>query len=70
MLSASGEPIHIDAEGWYARILQHEIDHLGGRLYIDRMLSRTFMSESNFGRQWRDVPVSEVCAALGVEMPE
>jgi peptide deformylase len=25
----------IQAEGWYARILQHEIDHLHGKLYID-----------------------------------
>src|SRR5688572_5992459 len=34
----------IEASGWYARILQHEIDHLQGRLYIDRMDTRTFTS--------------------------
>jgi len=27
--------VRIQAEGWYARILQHEIDHLHGRLYLD-----------------------------------
>lgn len=27
------KPVRIEAEGWYARILQHEIDHLKG-LYI------------------------------------
>ena len=29
-LNHSGEPVVIDATGWYARILQHEIDHLNG----------------------------------------
>ncbi len=33
----------IEASGWYARILQHEIDHLHGRLYIDRMHARRFL---------------------------
>ncbi len=31
----NGEKKIIHAEGWYARILQHEIDHLNGKLYID-----------------------------------
>jgi peptide deformylase len=31
-----GEPVHIDAEGLEARVLQHEIDHLDGVLIIDR----------------------------------
>ncbi len=31
-----GKPLKIDAEGWLARIFQHEIDHLDGVLYIDR----------------------------------
>jgi peptide deformylase len=41
-LDHRGEPVAIDATGWYARILQHEHDHLMGTLYIDRMDSRTF----------------------------
>src|SRR6185503_8421654 len=36
------DPIVINAQGWYARILQHEIDHLNGTLYIDRMETRSF----------------------------
>ncbi|MBV9259028.1 MAG: peptide deformylase [Ktedonobacteraceae bacterium] len=32
-----GKPIRIPAEGWFARILQHEIDHLDGILFIDRL---------------------------------
>lgn len=43
-LNERAEPVTINAQGWYARILQHEIDHLNGTLYIDRMNTRTFMS--------------------------
>ena len=37
-LDRFGEPKQLHARGWYARILQHEIDHLNGALYVDRML--------------------------------
>lgn len=63
-LNERAEPVVIRAHGWYARILQHEIDHLHGTLYIDRMLSRSFMGRENFERYWKDVPVSEVRRAL------
>jgi peptide deformylase len=45
-----GEARIVEASGWYARILQHEIDHLRGALYIDRMQSRTFTSLDNWNR--------------------
>ena len=32
-----GRQIRVAAEGWFARILQHEIDHLDGILFIDRL---------------------------------
>src|SRR5690242_4550802 len=32
-----GKEIRVRAEGWFARILQHEIDHLDGVLFIDRI---------------------------------
>jgi peptide deformylase len=62
-----GQPRRIEAQGWYARILQHEIDHLYGRLYIDRMESRSFMSIDNLGRHWKDMSVQAVRLALGVQ---
>jgi peptide deformylase len=31
-----GQPVKIKAEGWLARIFQHEVDHLDGVLFIDR----------------------------------
>lgn len=34
-----GEPVTIDAEGFKARALQHEIDHLEGILYTDKASS-------------------------------
>jgi peptide deformylase len=59
-----GQPITIDARGWYARILQHEIDHLGGTLYIDRMRSRTFSTARNAARHAAGVPIPELLARL------
>jgi peptide deformylase len=32
-----GKEIRVKAEGWFARVLQHEIDHLDGILFIDRV---------------------------------
>ena len=49
----------IEASGWYARILQHEIDHLNGTLYIDRMDTRTFSTVENYNRYWKEKPTLE-----------
>ncbi|MCI1019941.1 peptide deformylase [Microbacterium sp. C5A9] len=32
-----GHPVDIAVDGWRARIMQHEFDHLDGILYIDRL---------------------------------
>jgi peptide deformylase len=53
-LDHRGESRIIEATGWYARILQHEIDHLRGTLYIDRMQSRSFSSLDNYTRHWKN----------------
>jgi peptide deformylase len=63
-LDEHGKRKTIEASGWYARILQHEIDHLNGRLYIDRMDSRSFSSLDNFARFWKGEPIEEVRAAF------
>ncbi len=65
-LDHTGTAQIIEATGWYARILQHEIDHLHGTLYLDRMLSRTFCSLDNHVRFWKDKSVAEVKAAMGL----
>ncbi|HLN61248.1 MAG TPA: peptide deformylase [Symbiobacteriaceae bacterium] len=35
-LDRNGRKVYFDAEGWLARIFQHEIDHLDGIMYTDK----------------------------------
>lgn len=43
-LNRHGQPLKIKADGWLARIFQHEIDHLNGVLFTDRA-TRVWKSE-------------------------
>ena len=36
-LDAEGEPFELDAEGLLAVCIQHEIDHLSGKVFVDRL---------------------------------
>ncbi|MBC2876452.1 MULTISPECIES: peptide deformylase [Streptomyces] len=36
----NGDPLVIEGRGYFARCLQHETDHLNGRLYLDRLTRR------------------------------
>ncbi|MDX6404483.1 MAG: peptide deformylase [Blastocatellia bacterium] len=67
-LNEKAEPVTIDATGWYARILQHEIDHLNGTVYIDRMSTRSFMTVDHWNRYWKDRSVEEFRAELGIDL--
>ncbi len=64
-LDEHAEAKSVEAVGWYARILQHEIDHLNGVLYVDRMRSRTLMTIDNLERYWRELSTSDVVRKLG-----
>ena len=33
-----GAPVTVNAEGFLAVVLQHEIDHLDGKVFLDRMI--------------------------------
>jgi peptide deformylase len=35
-----GKPLEFEATGWFARVLQHEYDHLDGKLYVDKLNDR------------------------------
>ena len=35
-----GEPLEFEMEGFEARAVQHELDHLDGMLFVDRVVSR------------------------------
>ena len=43
-----GKRISFDAEGYLARVLQHEVDHLDGVLFVDRLslLKRQFLRKA------------------------
>ena len=68
-LDENGEAKIIEAEGWYARILQHEIDHLGGTMYVDHMYPRTLMTVENYTRHWKDTTMEELRSALCAVSP-
>ncbi len=40
-----GQPIKLKAEGWLARIFQHEIDHLNGVMYVDKAANLRSLDE-------------------------
>ncbi len=59
-LDHKGNAQVIETSGWYARILQHEIDHLRGTVYVDRMLPRTLMSVEQFNRYWKSKSMEQI----------
>ena len=63
-LNEKAEPITINAHGWYARIQQHEIDHLNGILYIDKMQTPTFMTTENLLRYWNHLSIQQIQKTL------
>ncbi|HRI68667.1 MAG TPA: peptide deformylase, partial [Polyangium sp.] len=63
---AEGKPLHREMRGWGARILQHEVDHLQGMLYIDRMITRSFCC-NDMAAKWLDMPIADVKQAFGIE---
>jgi peptide deformylase len=49
-IDRAGKPIEFEASGYHARILQHEIDHLDGLVYLDRMRDMKSLAYTvNFG---------------------
>lgn len=50
-----GKEVRIQAEGFFARVIQHECDHLRGRVYLDRMTDfRTLTHLAEFRRYWSE----------------
>lgn len=59
-LDEKGQPQTWRVRGWPARILQHEVDHLEGTLYIDRMISRSFGTLPQVKALYGGKPIAEV----------
>ncbi len=36
-LDREGQVVALDAEGFFARVIQHEVDHLNGKVFLDRL---------------------------------
>ncbi|WP_225753018.1 peptide deformylase [Actinotalea sp. Marseille-Q4924] len=55
--------------GWPARIVQHETDHLLGRLYVDQAEMRSLVAPPN-GLRWADATPHRAAQALGFDLPQ
>ncbi|GAA4832116.1 peptide deformylase [Garicola koreensis] len=44
----AGAPMRFEVTGWFARIMQHEFDHLDGYLYVNRLKER-------YAKRWKKV---------------
>jgi peptide deformylase len=64
-LDEHGEPVDRVFSGWSARIAQHEIDHLSGRLYLDRVETRSLCTTGSYARLWAGRPPEDAAAYLG-----
>lgn len=45
-----GEPFEVTAEGFLARAFCHELDHLDGVLYVDKMEREIFADDEEYGQ--------------------
>ncbi|KAJ1562753.1 hypothetical protein HK405_008345, partial [Cladochytrium tenue] len=52
-LSLEGEKVRVDARGLLARIIHHEIDHLDGVCFVDRMQPKSLRTDKRAGRKSR-----------------
>jgi peptide deformylase len=64
-LDEHGQPVDRVFSGWPARIVQHETDHLDGRLYLDRAEPRSLSTADNYVKLWAGRPPADAAAALG-----
>ena len=54
-LGADGKPLSLEAEGFPARVIQHEVDHLNGVLFLDRMRNLEPLSfVEEYVRYWQE----------------
>jgi peptide deformylase len=62
----TGAVLDEQVDGWAARIVQHETDHLAGTLYLDRAVLRSLAAADEIGTRWAGEPRPSAAAeALG-----
>ncbi|SJN24805.1 Peptide deformylase [Microbacterium esteraromaticum] len=62
----TGASVHIEVDGWRARIMQHEFDHLDGILYIDRLSDSDWKTAQKIARK-RSWTRGDACWMPGVD---
>lgn len=65
----TGAPLDEVLSGWPARIVQHETDHLAGRLYLDGAELRSLLGPEQAGRYVGDPTPERAAAELGFPLP-
>ncbi|HUJ79098.1 MAG TPA: peptide deformylase [Nitrospiria bacterium] len=61
-LDRAGRPVQAEAQGFFAVVIQHEVDHLNGKVFLDRMADLTTLTHlKEYERYWLhgDEPESE-----------
>ena len=54
-LDRHGDPLDFEASGLYAVCIQHELDHLIGKVFLDRMTDFSALTQlEEFDRYWRE----------------
>jgi peptide deformylase len=60
-LDRDGKSLDFEATGLYAVCIQHEMDHLIGKLFLDRMTDMSTLTQLHeFGRYWQDDPAPAI----------
>jgi peptide deformylase len=56
-LDRNGTPLDLEADGLYSVCIQHEMDHLIGKVFVDRMTDLSTLTQLNeFDKYWRKEP--------------
>lgn len=64
-LDETGVELTEEFHGWSARIVQHETDHLGGTLYLDKALTRSLTDMANYQALWSGLSMEPAQRFLG-----
>lgn len=64
-VTPEGTAVRRTFEGWQARIVQHETDHLAGTLYIDKAELRSLSTNSEYATRWAEPGIDRAREALG-----
>jgi peptide deformylase len=60
-LDRNGKPIDLEATGLYAVCIQHELDHLIGKVFLDRMTDLSTLTQlEEFEKYWQKEPASVI----------